>query len=128
MKAKYIVGGIIIVVFAVWGITNLMSTTISYVTISEAPRSPGTIQVMGEVDFETVHYDVENSQMSFVITDPEDETGMIRLKIVYSGTVPGNFEQATSVVVKGQYRDNAFMADQLLVKCPSKYQGLEEEA
>jgi cytochrome c-type biogenesis protein CcmE len=36
---------------------------------------------------------------------------------------PGNFEQATSVVLKGKTEGDRFVADQMLVKCPSKYQG-----
>ncbi|MDH4223841.1 MAG: cytochrome c maturation protein CcmE [candidate division Zixibacteria bacterium] len=39
------------------------------------------------------------------------------------GVKPANFEQATSIVVIGMYRDGIFIADQVLVKCPSKYQG-----
>jgi cytochrome c-type biogenesis protein CcmE len=30
-------------------------------------------------------------------------------------------------VAVGSYREGAFHADQLLVKCPSKYQGLDED-
>jgi len=38
--------------------------------------------------------------------------------------VPGNFDQATSVVLKGKPdNDGRFVAEQMLVKCPSKYQG-----
>ncbi|MGH9361973.1 MAG: cytochrome c maturation protein CcmE, partial [Thermoanaerobaculia bacterium] len=40
---------------------------------------------------------------------------------------PANFEDAISIVAIGRY-DQAggeFAADQLLVKCPSKYQGAE---
>ena len=41
--------------------------------------------------------------------------------------VPGNFDQATSVVAKGISNENEFVADKLLVKCPSKYQGEDGE-
>jgi cytochrome c-type biogenesis protein CcmE len=43
--------------------------------------------------------------------------------VEYSGTKPGNFEQADKVVLIGRYQNGIFSADQLLVKCPSKYQG-----
>ena len=45
------------------------------------------------------------------------------MNVVYHGIVPGNFDQATSVVLKGKADGDYFVADQMLVKCPSKYQG-----
>ena len=53
----------------------------------------------------------------------EDENGDV-MKVQFDGVRPGNFDQATSVVLKGKPNDEgAFVADQILVKCPSKYQG-----
>jgi len=127
VKAKFIVGIIIIVVFAGWGINSFMSTTIKYVSLAEVSQSEGIVQVMGKIDFDAVNYDTENSRLIFDVTDLEDQSSDRRLKIIYAGMVPGNFDQATSVVVRGQYQDGALVADQLLVKCPSKYQGLDGE-
>lgn len=128
MKAKYIVGVIIIATFITWGVMSFMSTTIKYVSIDEVGKASGVIQVMGAIDFASVEYDIENTLLKFDINGLEDHTLNTRLKVVYSGVIPGNFEQATSVVVKGMYKDDAFVADQLLVKCPSKYQGEDGEA
>lgn len=127
MKAKYIVGVVIIIVFGIWGITSFMSTSIKYVSLSDVAQSEGTVQVMGKIDFAAVRYDTDNSRLIFDITDLEDQASNRRLKVIYSGVVPGNFEQATSVVAKGEYRDGALQANQLLVKCPSKYQGRDGE-
>jgi cytochrome c-type biogenesis protein CcmE len=55
-----------------------------------------------------------------------DENGTV-MPVMYEGVKPGNFEEATEIVAVGKYRDGAFHADQLLVKCPSKYQGLDED-
>lgn len=128
MKAKFVIGILIIAVFAVWGISSFMATTIKYVPISEVAGSSGTIQVMGKIDFDSVEYDTDNSRLIFEVTDLEDQSSGRRLKIVYSGMVPGNFEQAVSVVARGQYQDGALLANQLLVKCPSKYQGMDGES
>lgn len=125
MKAKYIVGIIIIIAFAVWGVSSFMATTIRYVSLQDVPTSAGTIQVMGKIDFNAVVFDTDSSRLVFEITDLEHPENGRRLKIIYSGIVPGNFEQATSVVAKGRYQNGALMADQILVKCPSKYQGLD---
>jgi cytochrome c-type biogenesis protein CcmE len=128
VKPKYMVGGIIIVAFIIWGVTSFMSTSIQYVSLDEVPKTTGTVQVMGKIDFNAVTYDAAHSQLIFDITGLEKKTLHDRLKVVYSGVVPGNFEQATSVVAKGRYQAGTFVADQLLVKCPSKYQGLEKKA
>ena len=80
---------------------------------------------MGKIDFDAVNYNNDNSRLEFAIYDAEAETpvGAERLPVVYYGVVPGNFDQATSVVLKGKSEDGTFVADQMLVKCPSKYQG-----
>lgn len=128
MKAKFIIGILIIAVFAVWGITSFMATTIKYVPLAEVADAQGTIQVMGKIDFDSVQYDTDHSRLVFDVIDLEDQSSGRRLKIIYSGMVPGNFEQATSVVARGIYQDGALIADQLLVKCPSKYQGMDGES
>lgn len=122
------VGGVIIVAFIIWGVSSFMSFSIQYVSLNEVPQTTGVVQVMGKIDFDSVTYDAAHSQLIFDITGLEKKTMHDRLKVVFSGAVPGNFEQATSVVAKGRYKDGTFVADQLFVKCPSKYQGLEKQA
>lgn len=126
MNIKIIAGLVIIALFAVWGLTSFMTTTIPYVSFADVTSSSGVVQVMGKIDFDAITYETDNSRLVFEITDLEDELSGRRLKVIYSGVVPGNFDQATSVVAKGQYRDGALYADQLLVKCPSKYQGQQD--
>lgn len=130
MNVKYILGGAVIVLFMVWGVYAFMGTTVQYVSIEKAAASQATVQVMGKIDFEAVNYDTEASRLEFVIYDPDaDEIATAtKLNVVYYGVVPGNFDQATSVVVKGKPDETgAFIADKMLIKCPSKYQGEEGE-
>jgi cytochrome c-type biogenesis protein CcmE len=42
-------------------------------------------------------------------------------KVRYPNPKPANFEQAEQVVVEGRMDGQAFAADHILVKCPSKY-------
>ncbi len=126
MKAKLIIGGIIILVFVSWAMSSFMKTTIRYISINEVPESSGVIQVMGKIDFASVAYSTDSTYLSFDVTGLEAHTTDDRIRVIYTGVIPGNFEQATSVVARGQYKDNALVANELLVKCPSKYQGLEE--
>ena len=130
MKAKYIVGGVIIIVFTIWGIFSFLQTTIQYVSLETAATSRRTVQVMGKIDFEAVAYDESDQRLRFAIYDPEASgpVGAERLEVVFHGVVPGNFDQAGSVVLKGQPDSTGlFVADQMLSKCPSKYQGEGDE-
>ncbi len=129
MKAKYIIGGLIIVLFMVWGTATFLKTTIQYVSIEKAGQSKRTVQVMGKIDFDAVNFNTEKSRLEFTIYDADAEQmdGAERLDVYYYGVVPGNFDQATSVVLKGKPEGDAFVAEQMLVKCPSKYQGDEGE-
>jgi len=128
MKIKIIIGVVIILVFAAWGISAFLDTTIKYVSFSEARDAGRTVQVAGGIDFSTVNYDTDKARLEFTIYDlaNPDRTKAERLHVIYYGTVPGNFDQATSVLVRGKPEKDGFVADQLLVKCPSKYQGMDK--
>ena len=122
MKTKYIIGIAIIVIFAVFGAMSFKKTLTPYVSFEEAKSSGAYVQVIGEIAFSEVKYDLDSHQLRFPI---QDEAGQ-RMMVTYGGTKPANFEQAEEVVVIGRYENGAFTADQLLVKCPSKYQGSPE--
>lgn len=125
MKAKYIIGAVIIVVFLAWGASAFLKTTIQYVPLTEAANSTRTVQVMGKIDFSKVNYNTGQNRLEFAVYDAEakDTLAAERMPVYYYGVVPGNFEQATSVVLKGKPSEGVFVAEQMLVKCPSKYQG-----
>ena len=129
MKAKYFIGGAIIILFIIWSATAFIQTTVQYVSIAEARTADHTVQVMGKIDFDKVNYDAEKSRLEFVVYDADapSKEGAATLDVVFSGVVPGNFDQATSVVLKGKTDGDKFVAHQMLVKCPSKYQGEGEE-
>ena len=130
MNLKYVIGGAVIVVLLVWGASAFFEATVQYVTYQEAVAGRRTVQVMGRIDFSQVTYDIDSLCLRFVIYDPEaaSPAEADRLPVVYSGVVPGNFEQATSVVLKGKADERGtFVAEQMLVKCPSKYQGDNNE-
>lgn len=125
MKAKYIIGGVIIVLFMVWGGAAFLKTTVQYVSIDAARSTARKVQVMGKIDFDKVSYNIDASRLEFTIYDAEapDKSTAVTMNVVYYGIVPGNFDQATSVVLKGRSEGETFVADKMLVKCPSKYQG-----
>ena len=125
MNIRLIIGLVVIVVFVIWGATAFMETTVQYVSLEEAGKSTQNVQVMGKIDFDQVNFNTAEERLEFTIYDAEaeDKVGAETMDVVFYGVVPGNFDQATSVVLKGQPEDGQFVAEQMLVKCPSKYQG-----
>jgi cytochrome c-type biogenesis protein CcmE len=121
MKAKYIIGGIIIISFIVWAGISFNKTLTPYVTISEAKTSDTMVQVKGK-RVDNGSFDMEQNVFVFNMVDEVGE----QIQVVYDGAKPGNFEQATEIVCIGRYTDGKFHAKELLVKCPSKY--MEESA
>jgi cytochrome c-type biogenesis protein CcmE len=120
MKAKYILGTVIIVTFIVWAGISFNKTLTPYVSIAEAKSAATTVQVKGQrADNGT--FDTDNNLFTFRLIDEQGD----QITVVYDGAKPGNFEQATEVVCIGKYEDGSFIAKEILVKCPSKY--MEEQ-
>lgn len=120
MKSYYIIAGVIIIAFAVLGASSFMSSMIPYVEdFAKVRASAGeTIQVPGGIVKGKTEYDRSKPALVFYLKDDKGE----ELKVVYQGTRPGNFDQADKAVASGKYQNGVFEADELRVKCPSKYQ------
>ncbi len=122
MNKRLIIGLAVIVVFLALAFTAFEDSLTAYVDFDKARKLDKNCQVMGEVLKEDVVYDPSSGILQFPITDDRGD----RMLVSYAGSIPGNFDQAKSVVAIGRYRQGHFEAERLLVKCPSKYQGFEE--
>ena len=122
----YLVGGALLVAFAAFSLVSFRSALTPYVTFADARAAGRMVQVAGGLAKGTSHYDIAGAALVFTLRDAK--TGEA-LPVRYHGVKPGNFEEAISIVAIGQYDPAAkeFAAKQLLVKCPSKYQGAEVE-
>jgi cytochrome c-type biogenesis protein CcmE len=119
MKPKLIFGLLLVGASIAFGVTSFQKSLTPYVPFAEARRSGSSSQVNGTLaNPSTVKYDVDKGELVFALQDEQQEV----MEVVYRGVKPANFEQATSVVAIGTFKDGRFEADQLLVKCPSKYQ------
>jgi len=118
MKPKYIIGLVIIVAFIVFAGMNLKKSLTPYVSLSDAKRTGAVVQVKGQRVPGTEEFNMDDQVFHFEMTDEKGE----KFKVVYDGVKPSNFEQATEVVAIGRYDNGIFQAEQLLVKCPSKYE------
>lgn len=89
-----------------------------YVSVADARAAQRNVQVKGVPDG-TVAPHMEDGHFVFSIADEETgETMLVR----YKGAKPDTFDDAYHVVAIGKYTGDAFAADKLLIKCPSKYE------
>lgn len=125
MKSYYIIAVIAVIAFIALGASSFLSSMTPYVQTFDEVRSAAQdkIQVPGDIVRGKTTYDKRSAALVFYIKDPKGE----EMKVAYRGVRPGNFDQADRVVAIGKYHDGAFQAEQLLVKCPSKYQSQGSE-
>ncbi|MGE5400934.1 MAG: cytochrome c maturation protein CcmE [Ignavibacteriales bacterium] len=121
MKNKYIIGGAIIVAFLSLMIYLFTQTNIEYeANFATIQSKAKTFKATGSWVREK-NYEINKEQKTFAFY-MRDQSGR-EMKVVFAGSMPNNFETATSVVVTGKYKDGCFYATDVLTKCPSKYEG-----
>lgn len=118
--------GLALIALALWlGMSALGKSLTPYVSVAEAESAAGqAVQVKGYPRGSAPPAD--DGVFRFQL---EDDFGRA-LQVEYRQPKPGNFDQAISVVAVGSYDAGrqVFVADDLLVKCPSKYQDQESTA
>jgi cytochrome c-type biogenesis protein CcmE len=131
MKKTHIFG-IIIIAIAVMIIIITAGDASTYVTFSEARKmategNDKKIHVVGQLKKDTdgnilgLQPSEDLLSVSFLMLDNEN----IEQKVYYNEPMPPDLERSEQVVVIGSFREDVFIADKILLKCPSKYQ--EEE-
>ena len=124
---KFIVGGIVVVlVIGVLIATSFSGSTSDYLTIAQVkalgPDQSRNSRVAGEIVPNSVDWNTRELHLTFEI---QDGTGL--LPISYHGPQPDMLVDAVEAVVIGKYdpADQVFEAEELLMKCPSKYEERE---
>lgn len=97
-----------------------MSSASPYVTIAQARASKGDrLHLIGDIVKDTVSTDLATHTLSFRLKDP---TGAV-VQVKHLGEPPANMGSATRLVAVGSMHGDEFVSEQLLLKCPSKYEG-----
>lgn len=131
MKKSHLFG-IIIIAIAVMIIVATAGDASTYVTFGEAKEmaekgSDQKIHVVGTLKKDeqgnVVGIDPGSDKVSFsfILVDENQR----EQKVYYNEPIPADFTKSEQVVIIGAYQSDVFVADKILLKCPSKYQEKE---
>ena len=128
MMKKYI-AAIVIIAIAITMIISMAGDASTYVTFDDAKvlSEKGfkkSIHVVGELpktaSGEVVGIVESPDKLSFKF-DMIDENGK-KQQVLFAEPVPTDFIRSEQVVIVGAYQGDKFVAEKILLKCPSKYQ------
>jgi cytochrome c-type biogenesis protein CcmE len=148
-RAKFIIGGALIVAAIIYLIiTSTQASAQYFMTVEELNTKGDTVigrdvRVSGAVIGETVDYDPESLTLTFTVAhvpgdnkeiEAQGGLGVVlhdavidpnrdRMQVVYVGPKPDLLRHEAQAIMTGQIDEaGIFYADELLLKCPTKYE------
>ena len=146
---KFILGGVLIIAAIVYLIISSSQANAQYfLTIDELQANPAdnmnrSLRVSGAVVGDSIQYDSQNLRLTFVVAHVPGDNNIIeaegglakvlhqavvdpnrtRMTVVYNGVQPDLLRDEAQAIMTGQLgEDGIFYADELLLKCPTKYE------
>lgn len=131
-QIKFIVGGTIVIGLIVYLIVSAISSSGAYYrevgeVVTEQSMLVGkNLRVSGNIVTESIQYDPATLDLRFKISDPKDASKQIAIR--FHGVKPDQMErEGSSAIVEGALLNNGTVeANNLLLKCPSRYEEYEE--
>lgn len=149
---KFIIGGVVIAAGIIFLIVSSLTATAQYfLTVDEvlAKNQIGeldgrSIRVSGAVLGDSIQYDIDNLELSFTIAHVPGDNQMLaeqgglaqalhnavldpsrsRLDVIYYGPIPDLLQNEAQAILTGELLPSGqFLADEILLKCPTKYEG-----
>ena len=148
-RVKFIIGGVLIVAATIYLIISSTRANAQYFfTIDELKARGQTVigqnvRISGAVIGDSIQYDPQTLALSFTIANvPADnkqieaqgglaavlhsavtDSSRTRMPIIYIGPKPDLLRDEAQAIITGSIgEDNVFHADELLLKCPTKYE------
>ena len=123
MKKSHIVG-LLIIALSIFIIISASKDVSTYGDFNTAVLSQNRIKIVGQLEKTkpiTYRPEVDPNTTTFFLKDNNGVVKEVKLK----QPKPQDFELAEQVVLTGSIEEDIFVADEILMKCPSKYK--EEE-
>ena len=148
-RTKFIIGGLLILAAVIYLIFSATKANAEYFMTVDELKAKGAgmasqdVRVSGAVVGDTIQYDANSLTLTFDVAHvPGDqkqvdaEGGLAavlhaavidpsraRLQIIYNGPKPDLLKNEAQAIMTGHLDSNGvFHADELLLKCPTKYQ------
>jgi cytochrome c-type biogenesis protein CcmE len=148
-KLKFIIGGLLIVAAIIYLIVSSTKANAQYfMTIDElnakkAQLAGRELRVSGAVIGDTIQYDPNSLNLSFQVANIPGDNNQIdaqgglatvlheavlnlkanRMKVIYNGPKPDLLKNEAQAIMTGTLDDQGvFHAEELLLKCPSRYE------
>jgi cytochrome c-type biogenesis protein CcmE len=148
-RFKFILGGLLIVAAVVYLIASSTKAAAQYyLTIDELVAKSDSVidrdlRISGAVDGDTISYDAQSLTLRFTIANVPADSDEIeaagglaealhqavqdehatRLDVLYEGPMPDLLRHEAQAIVTGRLGpDGVFHADELLLKCPTRYE------
>lgn len=149
MNHKFIAGGLLIVAAVVYLIVSSTQASAQYfLTVDELIAKGAEVQdrelrISGAVIGDTIQYDPQTLTLRFtiaaipgdnkeieaqgglaaVLSDAVNDPNRARLNVVYNGVKPDLLRNEAQAIITGHMGpDGSFEAEELLLKCPTKYE------
>jgi cytochrome c-type biogenesis protein CcmE len=148
-RIKFIIGGLLIIAAVVYFIVSSTIANAQYfMTVDELAAKGDTfrgrnVRISGAVIGDSIEYDPQTLNLTFTIAHvPGDnreieaagglamvlhravmDPGGKRLQVVYNGVMPDLLRNEAQAILTGKLgEDGVFYAEELLLKCPTKYE------
>lgn len=133
MKTSYIIA-LIVIGIAISIIVTTAGDASSYVSFGEATEmakngNDTKVHVVGKLS------KTANGQITGMVYAPQLDANYFEFqlidqknemhKVIYANPKPQDFERSEQVVIIGSMKNDVFVCDKILMKCPSKYQDTE---
>ena len=155
-RTKFILGGVLILAAVIYLIASSTKASAEYFMTVDEVKAEGagavgkSLRLSGAVLGDTIQYDADTLTLTFevahvagdnaeieaqgglakVLSDAVNDPSRQRIKIVYIGPKPDLLRGEAQAIMTGKLGDDGiFYADELLLKCPTKYeQAVPEQA
>ena len=148
-RSKFIIGGVVILAAVVFLIFSATQANAEYFMTVDELKTQGqsvvgrNLRISGAVVGDTIQYDPQTLTLTFQVANVPGDNAEIeaagglaavlhaavadpnrtRMEVVYSGPKPDLLKDEAQAIMTGQVgSDGVFHADELLLKCPTKYQ------
>lgn len=123
LSVVILVGAISYIIFSSMGQGSVYYYKVGEIKNLSSNQLKKRSRVAGKLDKKSVKYDENKGKLTLTIYE-----GKEKIKIYYDGTIPDTLFKGEELIAEGNFKDKKiFLADNIITKCPSKYEAKGKE-